>query len=287
MPEKIFNLFYFTDTSVIFEIGVVVHDYIKSDEESSKFLKEEVSVDYKKCTRYELPRSLYGLNDDGTLNLSSFMALSRVGRQLELFENIFIRYSAPASPLCCMTPIVNGEPEIDISTDHSPFMYGNFQDHPKTGASKMKDYLQEYMTPAGFDLPSLIHNDYFGAIKLLYNNAHYVSCMKLLASFVDTIAYLAYGDERGNFVKWLDTYNSRKVLSGREKRISFCVAKDGYTSPEDNEIKYFNLKSLIDTIASALSIWIQTFNNDPNKFVVFIERYDTVVSDDRHAIRSM
>lgn len=79
----------------------------------------------------------------------------------------------------------------------------------------------------------------------------------------------------------------RKVLSGREKRISFCVAKDGYTPTEDNEIKYFNLKGLIDTIASALSIWIQTFNNDPNKFVVFIERYDTVVSDDRHAIRSM
>lgn len=313
MPEKIFNLFYFTDTSVISEIGVVVHDYIKSDEESSKFLKEEVSVDYKKCNRYELPQSLHGLNDDGTLNFSSFMALSRVGRQLELFENIFIRYSASASPLCCMTPIVNGEPEIDISTDHSPFMYGNFQDHPKTGAGKMKDYLQEYMTPAGFDLPSLINNDYFSAIKLLYNNAHYVSCLKLLASFVDTIAYLAYGDERGNFVKWLDTYSdldkigitsaelwelrnsilhmsnldSRKVLSGREKRISFYVAQNGYTLPEDNEIKYFNLKSLIDTIASALSIWIQTFNNNPNKFVVFIERYDTVVSDDRYAFRSM
>ena len=65
------------------------------------------------------------------------------------------------------------------------------------------------------------------------------------------------------------------------------MAQNGYTLPEDNEIKYFNLKSLIDTIASALSIWIQTFNNNPNKFVVFIERYDTVVSDDRYAFRSM
>ncbi|MCK4817524.1 hypothetical protein KA005_17280 [bacterium] len=174
----------------------------------------------------------------------------------------------------------------------------------------MKDYLQEYMTPHGFDLPRLIHNDYFNAIKLLFNQGHYVSCMKLLVSFIDTIAYLEHGDVKGNFVMWLDSYSnldkvgitssqlwelrnsilhmsnldSRKVSSGKEKKISFCVAKEGYTSPENQGIKYFNLKDLIGVITDALSKWIGTFNENPDKFVVFVEKYDTVISDDRHAI---
>ena len=30
--------------------------------------------------------------------------------------------------------------------------------------------------------------------------------MKLIASFIDTMAFLEYGDVPGNFVRWLDTY---------------------------------------------------------------------------------
>ena len=310
VDENIFNLFYFTDGVIISDVGVVKHAYIENDEESCNFLRSAVSNDYKMCRKYSLPININGLNADGTLNYSTYMSFLRLGRGLELFEEIFVKYSASPSPLTCVTPIVNGVPTIDISTDHTPFMYGDYQEHPKSGSGVMRDYLQDYMKEEGFDLPLLIHNDYFGAIKLLYNNGHYVSCMKLLASFIDTIAYLEYGDDRGIFLKWLDTFcdlnainitsaelwelrnsmlhmsnlDSRNVLSGKEKRISFFVAEDDYVSPEDNEIKYFNLKSLMDVVAQGISGWVNSFNLEPNKFRVFVERYDKIISDNRHAI---
>lgn len=205
--------------------------------------------------------------------------------------------------------MVNGKPEIDISTDHAPFLYGDHQGHPKIGPGVMSDYLQKYMTQDGFDLPALIHNDYFGAIKLTFNNKYYVSCVKLLMSFVDTIAYLEYGDKQSIFIKWVNEFcnlndvgvsaeelwehrnsvlhmtnlESRKVASGKVVRISFCVARDGYVTPEQNEIKFYNLKSLIDCVAAGLSRWFQSYNSKPEKFISFIERYDKIISDDRHA----
>lgn len=70
----------------------------------------------------------------------------------------------------------------------------------------MKNYLLEYMKPNGFDLPRLLNDDYFNAIRLLWNNKQYVSVMKLLLSFLDTVAYLDSGDTPGNFQKWLNNY---------------------------------------------------------------------------------
>tara|TARA_B100000508_G_scaffold121585_1_gene103308 strand:+ start:25 stop:441 length:417 start_codon:yes stop_codon:yes gene_type:complete len=134
--------------------------------------------------------------------------------------------------------------------------------------------------------------------------------MKLLVSFIDTIAYLEFGDVSGSFVQWLKKYasieklgiteqqlwelrnsvlhmsnlDSRKVLSGKEKRISFCVARSGYIPDPDLDTQYFNFKDLIDEIAQALSRWIKTFQESPDKMLVFIERYDRVISDSRNAI---
>lgn len=39
----------------------------------------------------------------------------------------------------------------------------------------MSDYLEDYMTPDGFDLPALMNDDYFEAIRILFNHGHYVS----------------------------------------------------------------------------------------------------------------
>jgi hypothetical protein len=52
----------------------------------------------------------------------------------------------------------------------------------------MKDYLVEYTGPEGFDFGRLINDDYFLAIKLLFQNGRYVSAAKLLMSCVDTLA---------------------------------------------------------------------------------------------------
>jgi len=34
----------------------------------------------------------------------------------------------------------------------------------------MVDYLDAYVTEGGFDIPQLLHDDYFPAIRLLFNN---------------------------------------------------------------------------------------------------------------------
>jgi hypothetical protein len=50
----------------------------------------------------------------------------------------------------------------------------------------MIDYSAKYLTDEGFDLPQLLNDDFFVAIKLLFNNRGYVSATKRLLSFVDS-----------------------------------------------------------------------------------------------------
>ena len=310
MNEKIFNLFIYTNGDVIDQIGFVVHEMDGSDEEKITYLRDSVDHDYKIAEKAVVKSCSFGTSN-GEFKYSSYLAMARAGRSLEVFEEIFSNYGANEAPLSCITPIVNGKPEIDIMSDHGPLLLGNYEDHPKIGSGRMADYLEIYITSDGFDMPKLIHDDYFDAIKVLFNGRYYISCMKLIASFIDTISFIEFGDIQGSFVKWLKLYSSlkkvgitekqlwelrnsilhmsnldsRKVLSGKEKRISFCVAKVGYTPSDDADTHYFNLKDLIDEIALSLSRWISSYNDTPEKMVTFIERYDRVISDSRHAIK--
>ena len=138
--------------------------------------------------------------------------MARAGRSLEVFEEIFSINGASEAPLCCITPIVNGEPEIDIVSGLGALLLGGYEDHPKIGGGLMPDYLESYITPDGFDMPKLIHDDYFDAIKVLFNGKQYVSCMKLLLSLIDTISFIEFGDVQGNFIKWLESYSSLEKL---------------------------------------------------------------------------
>ena len=310
MIERIFNLFIYTNGDVIEQLGVVVHEMEGSDEEKLAFLRKAVDYDYKVAEKAVVKFCSYGTSN-GEFKYSSYLAMARAGRSLDVFEKIFSIYGANEAPLSCITPIVNGEPEIDIVSDHGALLLGGYEEHPKIGGGWMPDYLEAYSTPDGFDMPKLMHDDYFDAIKVLFNGKHYVSCMKLILSFIDTISFVEFGDVQGNFVKWLKLYSSlekvgitesqlwelrnsilhmsnldsRKVMAGKEKRISFCVAFSGYTPSDDLETHYFNLKDLIDEIAQSLSRWISSYNETPEKMVTFIERYDRVVSDSRHAIK--
>ena len=309
MNEKIFNCFLYTDGKKISQLGVAVHEMDGSDEEKMEFLRRSVASDCLIADIANVRPRMIGISD-GIFNYATYMALVRAGRSMEVFEEFFARHDAPESPLCCITSIVNGEAQIDITHGFEPFYVSSFEDHPKLGKGKMADYLEAYTTPDGFDMPRLLNDDYFNAIRLLFNAKHYVSCMKLIVSFIDTIAYIELGDVHGSFVQWLKEYasleklgiteqqlwenrnsvlhmsnlDSRKVLSGKERRISFCVARSGYVPNPDLATQYFNLKDLIDEIAQALSQWIKTYQDSPNKMVSFIERYDRVISDSRYAI---
>lgn len=310
MKESIFNLFYFVEGASISELGVVVHNIEGSDSEKESFLRQAVATDYKASQRHSPPYELCTTAKGANFTLGCFTALVRQGRVLLVFEEIFKKYNAPDDPICCVTAIVDGKPEIDLVADHAPLFLSRYQGHEKIGFGVMSDYLEDYLTPQGFDLPALLNHDYFEAIRLVYNNSHYVSCMKLLVSFIDTMAFLEFGDTAGNFKSWLDKYaelkkvnitssqlwelrnsilhmsnlDSRKVLQGQEKRISFCVAQNGFVPDPDLETQYFNLSSFIEVVTQGLSRWIESYNDERSKFPAFIERYDRIISDRRYAI---
>ncbi len=108
---------------------------------------------------------------------------------------------------------------MDVAEGHGPFYVSSFEDHPKLGKGKMEDYLESYTTPDGFDMQRLLNDDYFNAIKLLFNSKYYVSCMKLIVSFVDTVSYLEFGDTPGAFVRWLKTYSAIDKLGITEQQL--------------------------------------------------------------------
>jgi hypothetical protein len=171
----------------------------------------------------------------------------------------------------------------------------------------MVDYLKAYVRDGEFDLPRLINDDHFSAIKLLFNSGHYVSAAKLLMSFLDTIAFIEMGDVKGNFVLWLRTYadltllgiiaeelwelrngllhmtnlNSRSVQAGKVPRLFFYVGPLNSLQSSTPGEKCFNLKQLIDVVAKALSKWTATYNSDRSKLLDFVSRYDLTISDSR------
>jgi len=173
----------------------------------------------------------------------------------------------------------------------------------------MDDYLLAYHKENGFDLPALFNDDYFKAVKLLWNNKHYVSAVKLLMSAVDTFGYLEYGDKAGSFQAWLTEYadldklgvsadelwelrnsllhmtnlDSRRVASGKIRRLMFYIGylPNGHPTG-DEEAKYLGMWQLIQCVAQALGAYCDSFNLNPAKFGTFAERYDRVISDVRY-----
>jgi hypothetical protein len=298
MAELAFNLFYFVRDDILREIGAVGHSIDADDEEMEPKLRGAVVADLSQAQRFPLPRQFAGIT------VAEYNALERLGRQLELYEPAFAALNAPAHPLVCITAVVDGKIEIDGTADGLRLRLGRFQGHPKVGAGVMGDYLDDYLTPDGLDIPRLLNDDHFEAIRLLYNQRSYLACMKLLASFIDTVAFLEYGDIQGNFIRWLNAYvkmrplgvtseqlwelrnsllhmsnlDSRRVLSGKVERISFFVGARGTPHRHDPATGvHFNLSDLVVSVAEGLTAWLETFASDPDKLRRFVQRYDRVV----------
>ncbi|MCL4704303.1 hypothetical protein KJ068_04030 [bacterium] len=170
-------------------------------------------------------------------------------------------------------------------------------------------WLPEYINEEGFDLPQLLNDDFIEAIKLLFNNKFYISATKLIMSFIDTMAYVEFGDGGGqNFKKWLDTYvdlkeinisseelwehrnsllhmstlSSRKVSAGKVRRLVAYVGMIPKGCPtEDAEAKWFSLWGLIQVLTQGISKYAQSFGKGSLKIDTFVQRYDQVLSDRR------
>jgi hypothetical protein len=118
--ETTFNIFlYMNRDGIIYELGVVTHGLQGSDGDMLDCLKKSVDQDHLKATRYPVPSRymLVMVGSDGPplprLQYDTFQGLFRGGSHFEVFEEIFQDFDASATPLCCITPIIEGTPVIN------------------------------------------------------------------------------------------------------------------------------------------------------------------------------
>lgn len=120
----------------------------------------------------------------------------------------------------------------------------------------MVDYFGKYYNEDGVDFSALINDDFMQPVRILFQAKHYVSASKLPLVAIDSVGYVEYGDIKENtFTKWLNCYceldkvdvtaeelweqrnsllhmsnlGSRKVLSGKTRRLMFYIGN----LPED------------------------------------------------------
>jgi len=315
MSEIAANLFLYVEAGMIKSLVAVPHSVGGRDDEVVKFLQSRVDADSVSAPRYPLPvaeiKASLGINAARGLPIDAFSYLGRTGNALWLFEGPLQAIAAPQSPLVCITPIVDGKPSIGLIGNVEP------QGSPETlsegfgGAVRRTDYLAAYSTPAGFDVHRLIEDDFTAAIRLLFLHRHFVSAMKLILSFIDTVAYLELGDSQGNYVAWLSKYAdltpvgvraselwefrnallhmtnplSRRVLSGSVPPLSFHLDPASRLVRTDRETgtKMFSFEALYDAIIKAVEVWVKTYSGNLPKQLEFIDRYDTVLSEGRVA----
>lgn len=307
--EPVYNVYTYFEAGELQAVGIKQYYRKGSDAKKLAFLQERATLDFSSARRVPLARPM---------TREQYHAMERLGETLQMFEPLFAVVGASIEPLFCVTPIVDGVPTIHVSVPLGPLDMSTLPDGV-AGPGKMDDYLFKYMNEeAGtFDMPGLIDDDYFKAIRLLFNNRNFISCLKLLMSFLDTIAYVEFGDrpprETPVFIDWLRTFadpdpagatpeelwefrngllhmsnlESRKVAAGKVARLTPYVGAEEYPPSDDPMMKYINVYKLIEAVAAAIQRWIVSYNEHPEKMRTFVQRYDRVVSDDRQAIIRM
>jgi hypothetical protein len=168
------------------------------------------------------------------------------------------------------------------------------------------DYLRNYITEEGFDVRRLINDDFFKAIKLLYNAKFYISAQKLLVCFIDTISFVATsGSSAASFKSWLDRYvdlktvgitseelwehrnallhltslDSRKIMQGKVRRCVAYVGRLPNMPAGLNGEVWYNLYDLMMAIIAGLQNFLSELRHDD--VPRFIENYDNILSDTR------
>jgi hypothetical protein len=295
---RIFNIFLYFDGGIAREYGVRHYCQHGDDDAKLAWFKALVDADFGHARRFALPR---------TFTQGEWSAQQRKGMDLGLFDEGLTHYRAGREPLVGLTAIVDGVPRRDVVVDLSP-VHGD-----KVGMGlpgDMDDWLVRYTEGDLFRFDKLINDDYFAAIKLLFNARHVASAAKLLMSCIDTLAFVEHGDRSGNFARWLEDHvdlaslgitaaelwefrnaivhmtnlSSRAVLAGKVSPIMPFIGAD-HLMPrgEAGGMKPFNLYSLLMAVSAGIGKWAETYNADRAKFLKFIERYDTMISDCRLA----
>jgi hypothetical protein len=313
MSERVLNLFLYLEGELIKSLGAIAYDFEGTDEQAKVFLQSRVTLDLPNAIKSPLPLSniklWYGVDADQGLPLEIFEYMRRTGKGLYIFEELLKKLKAPQIPFVCTTYIVDGKPVIKAYTHANPPTDPSIISEEIDSTMKRIDWLAAYISPSGLNVHDLLHDDFTEAIKLLYERKHFVSAMKLLLSFVDTVAFLELGDASGNYQTWLSKYVdlgtvglspvelwefrnallhmtnafSRKVLSGHVFPLTFYIHstnKSIQINPH-NESKMFSFEALYDAIIEGLDKWAKSYSQNLTKQLEFISRYDTILSEGR------
>ena len=304
MKEVIYNIFCFCPDGIhITHAGIVPHEYDGSDAQKLDFLQRNLDIDLASCRLfYDIHPSVL---EDNKLTLARYNANLRFGNSFAPFELALEALNAPASPLAIVTQVVKGKLQYDIQLSISEQLRNRHTpNYHIEGVKDLPDYLDNYMKDDGFHIKKLLNDDHMEPIKLLFNKKHYLSSFKLLMSFIDTIAYIEFGNKKRVFQDWLDTYsdiqslgvtsdelyelrnsllhmtnlNSHKVTQGKERRLSIAVCKRGHPTQYYDNIVYINYTDFLFVFDEAVDKWVDSYNGS-NKQLTFIERYDEVVRD--------
>jgi len=306
MKEQVYNIFLPYAHGVCSAIAYVVHEVELNDAAAVAFLQARVETDYHNAAVFKLKKPF---------THAEHAANSRIGQGHHLFDEFFEFIGASVSPLFVSTPVKDGRPYFDYNHNHNEQLDMADVARAIGECGVQVDWLVKYTSEKGIDIPQLIHDDYFLAIKTTYNAGLHVSAMKLLLSCIDSIAYIEYGNEsRTPFIDWLNTYadlaslginaeelwelrngllhmsnvSSHKVRANKVRRISFRVGgPSNYSRQEPDGIHYFHFYGLVVEFAAAQERWIATYNADRAKFAKFIERYDETISDSRVLLRDV
>jgi hypothetical protein len=299
LRETVYNLFVYVEKSLVTELGIVAHELDGTEGEKVSTLQALVDQDYKTAARYKVQAGF---------EWRKYQALMRLGRELEMFEEVFREHNCPINPLVLITPIVDEAPKILAVTKLGPLTLSQLQGTALAHPGEKIDYLEAYLKDGYFNIPQLLNDDYFEAIKLLHNAGHLVSAAKLLMSFIDTVAFVDAGDVSDGFSLWLNSYaelatlgitadelwefrngllhmtnlRSRRVARGLVGPIIMYSGGSNHSiRPSADGSKFVNIKALIDVIALAIARWVESYNDEPAKFIDFVNRYDLTVSDAR------
>ena len=282
MQEECINIFAYGDERFVRSVGFRTYRMEGNYEQLTTFLRSRVSLDHKNIVHIPLSE---------TTTWEDFNTTFRLGNLNDLLVAPAI---VPEDSIYCITPIIDGRVRFDDFVDFDTF----------------PDYLVIYTTDSGIDIPRLINDDYLVAVKLLWNSRKYISALKLLFSMIDTLGFIEYGPVNGCFSKWLDEYcaleelsvtseelwelrnsllhmtnlDSRRTKKGTVRRLLpiFTANENEYPLEPDDALGYFHARRFCtETLPQGIGNWVQTYNVHREKFMDFVTRYDTVISEAR------
>lgn len=303
MESKVLNLYFFATEDLITHVGFRMHDssHMKSESEAFEFLRKNYITDLPLATFGRIPENFFDVNNG--ITIQKINSMMRKHDLILIFSGLVKEYNLPLDSLHLITPVVNGVIKFDFSLDDEPLTRAHIDKFLGYYYNDSNDdYVTKYCSGDQFDFGQLLKDDHFTAIHLLFNNGHYMSAMKLILSFIDTIAWIDIG-EHHNFIKWLNTYSdlhtlsispeelwefrnsllhmtnldSQKVKQGKVRRISFAVNKRGeFKTKTIGDTTYFNYIDFLFIVEDALKKWVATYNEDRQKIYKFVERYDRI-----------